>query len=179
MTVLEFYDKLSKPVVDDVYAKALGDYLYKIYDAERDYKWIDILDDDKFKVFIRHTNLFYMIPLRNVHNNIFGFVCRDIDKKKFYNILLDEKYPLVFGLEQMKSFEFNKTIILCEGIKDILVVRRLYPYSLAYLTSEPSDTLWDYLSHITNRIIFFPDKDYAGMRFVKDERMKKKLILQR
>lgn len=165
------YDTTGKWEIKNSYTEALKskDYSYRVFDLEKDFKFLLDVDDEKFQYFAMKEKKFLMIPLKNIHGNIFGFVCRSIDGKTFYNVQIEEKFPMVFGLEQLNRMPFNIPILLCEGIKDCMTLRQVYPYSLAYLTAKPSELLFNFLEQISNRIIFFPDNDFAGKKFMYDK----------
>ena len=184
---LNFYDRLIGTEVHNSYTDALDSkgYQYKIFNLEKDFKYLLDIEDDKFQYFVLKQKIFIMIPLRNQHRNIFGFTCRAVNDKAFYNIQMDENYPMVFGLEQLDRMPLNIPVLLCEGIKDVMTLRQIYKCSLAYLTAKPSELLFNFLEQITNKIIFFPDHDKAGLklkydrevkeqRYIKDQELKKK-----
>ena len=84
---LKFYDNLVGTEVHNSYTDALDskEYPYKIFNLENDFKILLDVDDEKFQYFAMREKMFLMIPLKNIHGNIFGFVCRSINNKAFYN----------------------------------------------------------------------------------------------
>jgi len=84
--------------------------------------------------------------------------------------------PIVFGLSDFSSFTarsaktspFNDTpIILVEGIKDALYLKRFYPYTLALLTNYASDPTCEFISRLSRQIIISMDSDTFGRKAMK------------
>ena len=173
---LEFYQSLGERYMSthNAYMNALysKDYSYRIFNLENDFKNLLDVEDEKFQFFAMKAKTFLMIPLKNIHGNAFGFVCRSVNDKSFYNVQINEKLPMAFGLEMLNLAPFQTPILLCEGIKDCMTLRQVYPFSIAYLTAKPSDLLFTFLEQISNRILFFPDNDYAGKKFLYDKEIK-------
>lgn len=180
---LEFYEHLTQAddsSIKNVYTDALDskDYPYRIFNLEKDFKILFDVDDEKFQYFAMREKIFLMIPLKNIHGNIFGFVCRSISGNRFYNIQIEERFPMVFGLETLARMPFNTPILLCEGIKDCMTLRQVYPVSLAYLTAKPSDLLFNFLKQISKKVVFFPDNDKAGQNICYDRDVKEKKYIK-
>jgi hypothetical protein len=167
-----FYNKLNKEHFESPYDRALETVEYKTYNSMTDFNLLDELSDVVLKKFLVKTSQCYIIPLFGLFGEIFGYTLRSAKNKDFHIVMENKKYPLCFGLETLKNFKYNSPILLAEGVKDIMTLRKLYPYSIAYLTSEPYDKLMEYLKNITNKIIFFPDSDVAGRKFIYDKDLK-------
>jgi hypothetical protein len=166
---------ISDKVGKGPYSKALFNQVYFIYDNSKDLKILDVLDvDDKTKAFLLKNSPVYIIPLMTPNGEEYSYVLRAVESKRFYFLELKSKYPHCYGLQDFTNYTFNKPILLCEGIKDVLAIKKIYPYSLAYLTSSPNDELFDFLSNITNRIIFFPDSDKTGLKLKITKKLKEK-----
>jgi DNA primase len=171
--MINFYHSLSTKYFDDAYCKAFllktGNTL-KYFDISSNYDKIfeiDYFDKDKkknIKDFLLKYKEVYVIPLELPDDSIIGFQLRSKNIKDFCNVKLNEKYPQIFGLYDFKDFKYNTPIILCEGSKDALFIKLFYKYTLAYLTSQPTKLLFEFLLTITNRIIFIPDNDDAGLQ---------------
>ena len=57
---------------------------------------------------------------------------------------------------------FSKPIIVCEGLKDCITLKKIYPYVLSNNTSHMGMNL-QVLSNLTNKFILIYDNDKAGM----------------
>ena len=146
--ILDFYNKLKIKFFDDPYGKSFmskSGSAVKFFDISKNFKDIDLIDAEDIKKFLVKNKDVYFIPLELPNKEIFGFVLKSINSKKFYNIRIKEQYPQVFGLYDFYDFKFNKPVILVEGIKDCQFVKLFYPWTLAYLTSQPSKLLFEYL----------------------------------
>lgn len=181
MTFLELYNELSINFENDFYGDCLtiksGNQV-KFFDISKNFKLlekIDNLEDEEDKKLIYFLNKYqevYVIPLETPDKAIYGFVLKSVNTKNFYNYRIKKNFPLVFGLADFENYEFNKLILLCEGIKDVQTLKLVYPYSLAYLTAQPSRDLWNYLCKITNKIVFIPDNDDAGKDLLEYKKFK-------
>jgi 5S rRNA maturation endonuclease (ribonuclease M5) len=169
-----FYDKLDKENFESSYDRALETVEYKTYNSMKNFNLLDDLDDLILKRFLIKISKCYVVPLKGLFDETFGYTFRSVKNKDFHVVIENKKYPLCFGLETLKDFKYNMPILLAEGVKDAMTLRKLYSYSLAYLTSAPYEKLMEYLKSITNRIIFFPDSDTAGRKFIYDKDLKEK-----
>ena len=175
MTFLEIYEKLDINLGTDCYGDCLtikSGKPVKFFDISENFNLIeklkleDIEEEKKVLYFLNKYQMVYFIPLQLPDNSIYGFVLKSVNSKNFYNYRINKNFPLVFGLEDFSDYRYNDLILLCEGIKDVQMLKLVYKYSLAYLTSQPSKSLWNYLTQITNKIIIIPDKDEAGKNFI-------------
>ena len=182
MDILEFFNKLNIPnqSTDSPYIKALhfknGEPL-KIFSLKDDIELLFKLDNDKYKkliTFLSYNKEVLFIPLEFIDGRIFGFVLRSLTQKAFYNFKIEDNLPMVFGLNDFSDFEFGQPIFLAEGIKDVQTIKLFYKYSLAYLTSQPAESLWNYLNTITNNIIIIGDNDKTGKKLILDNKIKEK-----
>jgi DNA primase len=164
--VIDFYKALPdiKYSLNSEYNKALKNVEYKVFDIQKSFKDLDNLNNKDLKDFAFKNTQVFIIPLRDMFDEIIGFILRSVEGKAFHTYAVNRKYPMIFGLNDFKDFKINEPILLTEGIKDAMVLKQYYKYSLAYLTSQPSDKFMEYLENITNRIIFFPDNDNAGKK---------------
>ena len=159
---------------DDSYGRALkfkNGCPVKYFNITKNFKVLDLIDEDgdkykKIKQFLVRNQFVYFIPCEIPGNEIVSFVLRARGKKEFRNVKLNEKYPMVFGLEDFYDY-VGQTILLTEGVKDAMFLKRFYKYSLAYLTSQPQKDLWEYLKRISRNILFFPDNDMTGRNIKK------------
>lgn len=180
--MLDLYKKLNYRLFLDSYGKALvgktGNPV-KYFDISTDFDKFDLIkheQKDLIIYFLLKVKDVYLIPLELPNKLIYAFQLRGVKEKKFLNIKLVDNAPLVFGLSDFNKFEYNTPIILVEGITDVMAVKIFYPFSLAYLTSQPSINLWEYLNQITTRIIFIPDNDNIGKNIKKIHKYKRMQI---
>lgn len=168
---MEFYKSLVKEDFKDAYSRALVDYDYRTFNILHDFELLNGMEKD-VKFFLNRNRKAHIIPLRSFDDMTIGYVMRSATFKAFHDVKVNDKIPMVFGLHDFGNYTLNTPVLLCEGIKDCQVLKKLYPYSLAYLTSKPSEKLFQFLTNMTNRIIFFPDSDRTGNRFLYDKEMK-------
>ena len=153
------YSEVTNP-----YIKALENYDYRVIDIANNFELLAILEDN-VRAFVHKNGKVLQIPLKDMDGMIFGYVYRSLRGKFFHVEMKSKTYPNCFGLQDFSNFQFNQPILVCEGVKDVMVLKKVYPYALAYLTSQPSDMLFDYLTQITNKIIWFPDNDRVGRMY--------------
>ena len=113
---------------------------------------------------------FYSIPLQTVKGTIVGFIYRTVFGKAYTTVSRtfsnkENKVPLMFGFyKDFEDYDNNdrcKPIIICEGLKDCITLKRIYPYVLSNNTSHMGLNL-QVLSNITNKFILIYDNDKAG-----------------
>jgi DNA primase len=113
---------------------------------------------------------FYSIPIQTVSGTIAGFIYRTVFDKQYTTVSRDfsdkeHKVPLMFGF--YKDFaDYDKSndckpIIVCEGLKDCITLKKIYPYVLSNNTSHMGINL-QVLSNLTNKFILIYDSDTAG-----------------
>jgi hypothetical protein len=142
----------------------------KAFDISKHFKLLDDIEikDEELKnkviyFLIKYKDV-YFVPLELPNEEIFGFLLKSVHSKNFCNFKLDGKefIPMMYGLGDFQDYKFNDQIILVEGIKECQTFKLFYPYVIAYLTSQPSKKLFQYLQNITNRLILVPDNDEVG-----------------
>jgi len=113
---------------------------------------------------------FYSIPLQTVSGTIVGFIYRTVFDKSYTTITRtfkdkDHKVPIMFGFyKDFENYDENETckpIIVCEGLKDCITLKKIYPYVLSNNTSHMGINL-QVLSNLTNKFILIYDNDKAG-----------------
>lgn len=186
--ILELYNNLEVKLYDDPYGRSLkykSGNSVKCFKLQKHFNLLEKLELLKSKNeeikkvlnFLIFQKYVYFIPLEFPDNINFGFSLKSVKNKSFYKYRMDDKYPLVYGFSDFKNFRMNEDkIILIEGIKDAQTVKLLYPFVLAYMSSQPSKKLFEYLLKISNNLIFIPDNDEAGLeirRFKKYNKFKK------
>lgn len=110
--------------------------------------------------FFREHKAFYIVPCETIEGRIYGFVLRGVQSKG-YRIVIEDCLPqLTFGWETFKDFKKGDPIVVTEGAKDALYVKRFYPFTLTTLTSTVSKEIQILLSCLTNKLIVAFDNDY-------------------
>lgn len=115
------------------------------------------------------NRFFYAIPVQTVKGTIVGFIFRSVFGKNYATVNRpfkdkDKKVPIMFGFyKDFEEFDKYKTmpIIVCEGLKDCITLKKIYPFVLANNTSSMGINL-RVLSNITNKFILVYDNDEAG-----------------
>lgn len=120
---------------------------------------------------VEHSHrYFYSIPLQTVTGTIVGFIYRTVYGKAYTTVSRsfnnkECKVPIMFGFykdfENFDQFEHSKPIIVCEGLKDCITLKKIYPYVLSNNTSHMGMNL-QVLSNLTNKFILIYDNDKAG-----------------
>ena len=111
-----------------------------------------------------------MIPVTTIKETIVGFILRGVLNSSYSTVSKefespDSRIPLMFGFgKNFMNFEKHKTcypIIVCEGSKDCIFLRRFYPYTVAVNTSSMGLNA-QVLINITNKFVLAYDNDKAG-----------------
>lgn len=113
--------------------------------------------------FWKDNDYFWIIPMEITPNNVYGFTIRGYEKE--YNVFrLTSNLPVLFGFYDFEDFNFGRDpIILTEGIKDAIVLKSIYPYTLALNTAGLTINSTNFVKSLTNRFILVYDNDKAGM----------------
>ena len=114
--------------------------------------------------FWENNKYFWIIPLEIKPYKVYGFTIRGYEKN--YNVFrLTSELPVIFGFYDFEDFDFrkcNQPIILTEGIKDSLVLKTIYPYTLALNTAGLTTNSLQLIKNLSNRIILIYDNDKPG-----------------
>ena len=120
---------------------------------------------------VEHSHrYFYSIPLQTINGTIVGFIYRTVYDKAYTTVSrsfidIEHKVPLMFGFyEDFKNFDDSdhcRPIVVCEGLKDCITLKKIYPYVLSNNTSHMGINL-QVLSNLTNKFILIYDNDKAG-----------------
>ena len=128
----------------------------------------------KIEHFARNNDYFYMIPVTTIKGTIVGFILRGVTNKDYATVSrsfdsYETQVPLMFGFD--KSFQtYDEQVekrgkclplIVCEGSKDCLMLKRVYPYVLSTNTSSLGLNA-PVLRNITNRFLLAYDNDKSG-----------------
>lgn len=123
-----------------------------------------------FYGFFEKHPYFWMIPIANPSLRLNGFIIRGFAEKEYRTIFDYGNLPPMFGFEDFKDFKLDKPLIICEGVKDSIYLKTLYPYVLALNTSNITSANLEILSLITNKIIIAYDNDKTGISCSKVDR---------
>jgi len=158
----------------------------RIVNRDENYATLILLSKLKrFTLLLDSSNpFFYMIPIQTMKGTIIGFVFRELFKKNYDTFIRPfhdktKKVPVMYGfykdfLTYNKHIK-SKPIVICEGIKDCILLKRIYPYVLA---NNGSSIRFNshILSNITNKIVLLYDNDETGKdSTIKDSRILKDL----
>ena len=125
---------------------------------------------EKIKRFINDNPFFYMIPMKTIKNTIVGFIVRGVTQKGYGTILrefkdFEKQVPIMYGFDKtfakLDSYKRSYPIVVCEGCKDCLVLKRFYPYVLANNTSSMGLNAI-ILRNISDKFLLAYDNDKAG-----------------
>ena len=137
---------------------------------------------EKIKHFVNDNPFFYMIPVKTIKETITGFIVRGVTKSDYNTVSrefknFEKQVPLMYGFDKAfrKLDSYNKSypIVICEGCKDCLMLKRFYPYVLANNTSSMGLNA-TILRNISDKFILAYDNDKAGQEGI--ERDKKILV---
>lgn len=113
---------------------------------------------------------FYSIPIQTPNGTYVGFIYRALfshDYASVYKPFTDEskKVPYMFGFfEDFQNYDRHTTcmpIVVCEGVKDAIVLKRFYPYVLSNNTSALRLNA-DVLANVTDKVLLAYDNDETG-----------------
>jgi DNA primase len=137
----------------------------KNYDIITFLKKIEYFCKDSYK---SNRKFFYMIPLQSIKGTIVGFVFRTLFEKHYATIHREyekNKVPALYGLyPEFKNFDSNNNampIVVCEGAKDCIALKKIYPYVIANNTSKLGINAY-VLRNLTNKFILAYDNDETG-----------------
>lgn len=167
--------------------KPLRNQTYKIFRASkldirisnRKQTYKDPKAFNKMRHFLLANEWFYMIPLTTIKGTIVGFIVRGVTTSDYNTITrtftdYKDQVPFMFGFDK-HFIKYSKAdtcypIILCEGCKDCLTLKKLYPYVLANNTSSMGLNM-QVLRNISDKFILAYDNDKAGQDGItKDKR---------
>lgn len=113
--------------------------------------------------FWKENKYFWIIPLEIMPEKVYGFILRGYEKH--YTVFrLTNSLPVLFGLYDFKDFEFgtSQPIILTEGVKDALVLKTIYPYTISLNTAGLTVNSIQVVSSLSNNFILIYDNDKPG-----------------
>lgn len=113
--------------------------------------------------FWRDNKYFWIIPLEILPNKVYGYILRGYNKD--YSVFrITNNLPVLFGLHSFTDFDFNnpQPIILTEGVKDALVLKTLYPYTISLNTAGLTINSIQVIASLSNKFILIYDNDKPG-----------------
>lgn len=121
---------------------------YRIFYINKFNKWINSIIPNKLNE--EYDSARIVFPLFSANKKLKGVSARTLDKKNYLNIMFDENFPKVFGLDQV---DFTKRFFVCESVMDSLFL----PNSIALLGTE--STFYDTLKkHKENCVIILDNQ---------------------
>jgi DNA primase len=136
----------------------------------------------KIKYFVKNNEFFYMIPVTTVKGTIVGFIVRGVLNSDYNTVSrtfssYEAKVPLMFGFDRKfllydkQAEKGNKCypIIVCEGSKDCMMLKKIYPYVLANNTSSMGLNA-QVLRNISDSFLLAYDNDQAGEEGIEKDK---------
>lgn len=124
----------------------------------------------------QHSNrFFYMIPLQTPKGTIVGFIFRSVFGKSYATVCKpfkdkNKKVPYMYGFyKDFATFDKHDKcppIVVCEGLKDCILMKKIYPYVLANNTSSLGLNAY-VLRNLSNKFILVYDNDETGNESVE------------
>ena len=133
---------------------------------------------DKIKHFINSNPFFYMIPVRTIKETITGFIIRGVTRSDYNTVSrefnnFEKQVPLMYGFDstfaKLDGYERSYPIVVCEGCKDCLMLKRFYPYVVANNTSSMGLNAV-ILRNITDKFLLAYDNDKAGQEGIEKDK---------
>jgi len=118
---------------------------------------------ESFKGRVYENRLIF--PIMDASGRAIGITGRTIDKKGFKNFVLDEaKFTgYFFGLDLALPYIYSENkVYVVEGYTDVIAMRKVFPNTVATITSGISETQYNYLRLYCDNIITMFDYDKAG-----------------
>lgn len=136
----------------------------------------------KIKYFVKNNEFFYMIPVTTVKGTIVGFIVRGVLNSDYNTVSrtfssYETKVPLMFGFDRKfllydkQAEKENKCypLIVCEGSKDCMMLKKVYPYVLANNTSSMGLNA-QILRNISDSFLLAYDNDKAGQEGIEKDK---------
>lgn len=137
---------------------------------------------NKIKYFLKANDYFYMIPVTTLKGTIVGFIVRGVLKSDYNTVSrtfssYESQVPLMYGFDK-KFSTYDKAVeekgkclpvIVCEGSKDCIMLKKFYPYVVANNTSSMGINA-QILRTITNKFLLAYDNDQAGIDGTKKDK---------
>lgn len=187
-TYLSLYNKgvkLSdfKPINNQTYkVLSMSSVDIRVINRKENYNvLVSSLIKDDIKIFLKQCgDYFYMIPIQTPKGTIVGFILRSVYGRKYHTYSREfknfkNKIPLMFGFyKDFKNWDKLKKsypIVVCEGLKDCIMLKKIYPFVLANNTSSLGTNM-HVLRNLTNKFILVYDNDETGITNNKLDKQK-------
>ena len=176
-----------KPLSNQTY-KLFRDSGLDIRIAKRRDTYCDPVAYKKTQYFVKANEYFYMIPVTTIKGTIVGFILRGVFKSSYSTVSRsfnnqEGQVPLMFGFDKFfKNFDKQAEkagkcypIVVCEGSKDCMMMKRIYPYVVAINTSSMGVNA-PVLRNISDSFLLAYDNDSAGQEGIeKDKKVLRKM----
>lgn len=187
---IEDYIKLYNKGISLNGIKPLSNQTYKLFKASgldiriihRNQTYSNAAAFSKINHFMLSNDYFYMIPVTTIKGTIVGFIIRGVVRKDYATVSrtfssYDKQVPLMFGFdknfqkyeEEVEKRGKSLPIIVCEGSKDCLMLKKYYPYVLANNTSSMGINA-QVLRNISNKFLLAYDNDSSGQEGMKRDK---------
>ena len=162
--------------------KPMKNNTYKVFSKAKDD--IRIIDRDANLVLLNYCpkmkkftidkevshRYFYSIPINSPNGEYVGFIYRTVLGKTYSSVYRPfkdntKKIPYLYGFfNDFQTYNRHTTcmpIVVCEGVKDAIMMKKMYPYSVSCNGSRLGISA-HILANITDKIILAYDNDKTG-----------------
>lgn len=149
-----------------------------LIDRDKNYKLLFPLAGIKNFVNYDECKKFYMLPIRTCRGTIVGFIFRSYIGKQYASIYKSfksktSKVPIMYGwYKSFANYDKHKKcmpIVVCEGAKDCIALKKIYPFVLANNTSSLGLNI-PILRNISNKFILCYDNDDTGRESILNDK---------
>lgn len=177
--------KLMKPLKNATYKVLASATSVDIRVLDRNDMFKYLSDNDRTK--INHITIdvngkshkhLYAIPVQTPNGTIVGFIYRTVFDKTYASIYRPftdntKKVPYMFGFfKDFDTYNGHKhcmPIMVCEGAKDAIILKKIYPYTVACNTSSLGIST-HVLANVTDKILLAYDNDETGHSQIKKDK---------
>lgn len=152
---------------------------------DRDQSYSLLVKTEKLKHFTTDKDgisnrYFYSIPVQSPSGDYVGFIYRALFGHDYASIYRPfenkvKRVPYMFGFfNDFQNYDRHTMcmpIVVCEGVKDAIVLKRFYPYVLSNNTSALRVNA-NILANITNKVILAYDNDETGRKEIQKDKRK-------
>lgn len=152
---------------------------------DRDQSYSLLVKTEKLKHFTTDKDgisnrYFYSIPVQSPSGDYVGFIYRALFGHDYVSIYRPfenkvKRVPYMFGFfNDFQNYDRHTMcmpIVVCEGVKDAIVLKRFYPYVLSNNTSALRVNA-NILANITDKVILAYDNDETGRKEIQKDKRK-------
>ena len=152
---------------------------------DRDQSYSLLVKTEKLKHFTTDKDgisnrYFYSIPVQSPSGDYVGFIYRALFGHDYASIYRPfenkvKRVPYMFGFfNDFQNYDRHTVcmpIVVCEGVKDAVVLKRFYPYVLSNNTSALRVNA-NILANITDKVILAYDNDETGRKEIQKDKRK-------